>query len=195
MNEAAMSGAVDLPEALTRRERLELAWALVWPCALFDLVYSVILTQLRLSESQRQNWEEAIGIVWFFLFSTWVVRRTVRLEFTGFHLEVFRDDAMQGTRTMSYRESLSVAWLICWRSVLYMMPFILIAIVITIMITGWAVFVDQAHATSARSRPIEWVVGELAGFLIVYFWVARAAVVKRYARFSLGVSRAAAELG
>lgn len=85
VNEAAMSGAVDLPEALTRRERLELAWALVWPCALFDLVYSVILTQLRLSESQRQNWEEAIGIVWFFLFSTWVVRRTVRLEFTGFH--------------------------------------------------------------------------------------------------------------
>ena len=66
----------------------------------------------------------AAGILSFLLFSTWAVRRTVRLDFSGFHLLGIRDDAADGTRNMTYGESLSVAWLIHWRTFLVYLPLV-----------------------------------------------------------------------
>src|SRR5260370_37296568 len=87
-----------------------------------SLVYCLLRGQLRLSEAQLQVIDSILGILQFFFFTTWVVRRTVRLEFPGFHLAVLRGDAPDGTRKMSYGESLSVAWLICWRTNMISLP-------------------------------------------------------------------------
>src|SRR5258705_5188880 len=122
MNEAVMSGALEQPEQLSRAERLHLTWALVWPCALFSLAYGVLRGLLRLSEVQLQSMDQVFGFLGFFSFTTWVVRRTVRLDFPGFHLVVIRSDAPDGTRMMRYGESLSVAWLISWRTGIILLP-------------------------------------------------------------------------
>jgi hypothetical protein len=49
MNEAVISGALEQPEQLSGGERLQLTWALVWPCALLDVVYCLVRSQSRLT--------------------------------------------------------------------------------------------------------------------------------------------------
>lgn len=58
----------------------------------------------------------AVRLLLFFFFSTWVFRRTVRLNFPRFHLVVMRGSSGERTRAMKYGESLSVAWLLNWRA-------------------------------------------------------------------------------
>jgi hypothetical protein len=81
-----------------------------------SLVYCLLLGQLRLSELQVGSIGWVVGIFQVFFLGTWVVRRTVRLDFPAFHLVVVRGDAPERIRSMNYRESLSVNWLLCWRS-------------------------------------------------------------------------------
>lgn len=90
MGTAAMSGEMGWTWRLSRAERMELTWALAWPPAPFDLAYGVFRLLHVISEAQLQ----VLDFVWaapsFFVFSTWAVRRAVRLEFPGFHLMVLR---------------------------------------------------------------------------------------------------------
>src|SRR5260370_18189739 len=103
MNEAVMSGELEQPGQLSRAEQLQLTWALNWPCVLLGLVYCLLWGQLRLSEAQLLSIDLVLGILAFFLFTTWVVRRTVRLDFPGFRLLVIRGGAGEGARAMTYR--------------------------------------------------------------------------------------------
>src|ERR1700681_467927 len=79
-------------EQLGRAERLHLTWALTWPCMVLSLVYCSFysLMSLRLSELQLGSIGWVVGIIKLFLLGTWAVRRTVRLDFPGFHLVVVR---------------------------------------------------------------------------------------------------------
>jgi hypothetical protein len=178
MNEAVMSGEPGQPEPLRRVERLQLTWALAWPCALLGLVYFLLRGQLRLSEAQLHNIDQVFGILQFFLFTTWVVRRTVRLDFPGFHLLVVRGDAGEGTRTMSYCESLSVAWLISWRSSMFLLP---LYVAVTVL----------RQQPQELYRPLGWLSTSVAELLIFYVWIVKAALGKSYSRFSLRLDRSA----
>ncbi len=188
LNEAVMDGALEQPEQLSRAERLHLTWALAWPCALLSLVYGVLRGQLRLSEGQLQGLDQVFGILGFFLFTTWVVRRTVRLDFPGFHLVVIRGDAPDGTRMMRYSESLSVAWLITWRTMVILSPLLIAVIAV------WVRLHQQPHELSQELySPLGSLLTTLAELPIFYFWIVKAAVNKRYSRFSLRLERSAVE--
>jgi hypothetical protein len=188
MNEAVMSGALEPPEQLSRAERLHLTWALAWPCALLSLVYGVLRGQLRLSEEQLQGMDQVFGILVFFLFTTWVVRRTVRLNFPWFYLEVIRSDAPHGTRMMRYSESLSVAWLITWRTMVILLPLIIAVAAV------WVRLHQQPRELSQELySPLGSLLSTLAELPVLYFWIVKAAVNKRYSRFSLRLERSALE--
>jgi hypothetical protein len=173
------------PKPLSRAERIQLTWALVWPGALLNLAYVLLRSQLRGSETSLQiarinavleSIDGTVGALGFFLFSTWVVRRTVRLDFPEFHLLAIRAGAEGGNRTMMYRESLSVAWLLKWRTVMYSLPL------------GVAVFVLR-HGPPPQEwySPLNWLWISAAEILIFYLWIVNAALGKRYSDFSLGV--------
>ena len=163
-------------------ERLELAWALWWPCALWDLLQSLILDQLKLMHTLPQFSGSVAGILSFLLFSTWVVRRTVRLDFSGFHLFVIRDDTADGTRNLTYGESLSVAWLISWRTFLVYLP-VIVPVIVAILILRW------------KPQPMphyDWVEYPfilLLRLLILYAWIVKWALGKSYSGFSLRIDR------
>jgi len=177
MNEAVMTVRVQ-PEPLSRVERLQLTWALAWPCMLLGLVYLLVRSQLRLPEAQLSNIDQVVGILQFFLFTTWVVRRTVRLDFPRFHLLVIRAGAGEGTRTMSYRESLSVGWLICWRTSMFFLPLAVAMVVLRLQ-------------PQEMYRPLGWLLTSVAELLIFYVWIVNAALGKSYSGFSLRVDRSA----
>jgi hypothetical protein len=139
-------------------------------------VYYLLRGQLRLSEAQLQNIDPVYGILQFFLFATWVVRRTVRLDFPGFHLLVIRRDAGEGTRAMTYRESLSVAWLISWRSSMIFLP---------VFVAVWVVLRQQPQLYS----PFGWLWSTVAELLIFYVWIVKAALGKSYSGFALRLDR------
>ncbi len=178
MNEAVTSTERNQPEPLTRVERLQLTWALAWPCALLSLVYLLLRGQVRLSEPQLSNIDQVFGILQFFLFTTWVVRRTVRLDFPGFHLLVIRAGAGEETQTMSYRESLSVGWLICWRTSLFFLPLAVAMVVLR-------------RQPQELYHPLGWLLTSVVELLIFYTWIVKAALRKSYSGFSLRVDRSA----
>ena len=172
-----------MSETVSPAERLELAWALWWPSALWDLLHSLVLEQLKRMHLELQHGGSVVSILSFLLFSTWVVRRTVRLDFSGFHLLVIRDDAADGTRKMTYGESLSVAWLIGWRSFLVLLPVIVPAIAV-MAILGWY--------PQSWPQPLEWLwrLAILAlNFFIHYTWIVKWALGKSYSGFSLRIDR------
>jgi hypothetical protein len=168
---AVMSGEFDRTDEVGRAERLQLTWALAWPCIALSLVYCWLRSQMRLNESQLQGVDQVVGLLEFFLFTTWVVRRTVRLDFPGFHLRVIRRDAAAATRGMTYRESLSVAWLISWRTSLILSPVLV------------AVWVFQQQRPELYSLSV-WLWSSAAELLVFYFWIVRMALNKSYERFS-----------
>jgi len=119
MNESVVTGDLEQPKPPSRAEKLRLTRKLVGPSACLGLIlYSWLRDRMPLSVAL------VLGILLFFLFATWVVRLAVRMDFTGFRLLVIRGDGRDVTRTMSYRESLSVAWLMCWRASLLIMPLV-----------------------------------------------------------------------
>ena len=169
-----------MSETISPAERLQLAWALWWPCALWDFLQRLVLDQLKLMHTLPQFSGSLVGILSFLLFSTWVVRRTVRLDFFGFHLLLIRADAADGTRNMTYSESLSVAWLIGWRSFLVYLP-VFVPFGAAMFIWGW----------KPQPRPV-WVdysVGLVLNFIVLYAWIVKWALAKHYARFSLRIER------
>lgn len=108
------------PERLSPAVRLQLTWAVSWPCIALDLAYRLVESQSTLPKQEIQFIDVVFGILAFFLFSTWVVRRAVQLDYNGFHVVVLRAGGAEVGRTLTYRESLAVAWLISWRAGLIM---------------------------------------------------------------------------
>ena len=180
MNETVISAERQQIQPLTRTERLRLTWALAWPCVLVALVYGLLRGKVRLPETQLQVIDQVFGILEFFLFTTWVVRRTVRLDYPGFHLLVIRGNAGDATRTMSYRESLGVAWLISWRTGMFFLPLAVAMIVLR-------------QQPQVLYRPLGWLSTSVAELLVFYFWIVKAALGKQYARFSVRLDRSAPE--
>jgi hypothetical protein len=88
-------------------DRVRVAWALAWPCILYDLVFYHFA--IPRSSNHSIVWV-ATAIFGCLFFVPLVVRRTVRLEFPRLHLVVVRGWSGERTRTMTYRESLSVTW-------------------------------------------------------------------------------------
>jgi hypothetical protein len=174
--EAPAEGAVLQSERLSRTTRLRLAWALFWPCATLDLVWHLLRSQLRLAENQLGYIDAIVALLFFFFFSTWVVRRTVRLDFPEFHVAVIHHHGGPETSTMTYRESVSVAWLICWRS----------AVVVLIVAFLLAVVLRLRYDLNGA---MGWLWPSAAEFLIFYFWIIKAMVRKKYAGFSLRLDK------
>jgi hypothetical protein len=190
MNQAIMNEVIVAEQGsrLSRTERLQLAWALSWPCVLLLLVEDLLHGQLRLTETPLQSIDWVFCLIQLFVVTPWVVCRIVRLNFPGFHLLVVRGDAGEGTRTMSYRESLSVSWLMTWRSVVIFVLIFLAALVALAAVAG----------PESLRRPMEGMYGLLgfsgvsAGTLLInYLWIAKAALRKRYSGFSLRLDRSA----
>jgi hypothetical protein len=185
-NSISMTGALEQREQLSPNERLHIAWALVWPEALYYATYFAVRSQLHLSAAYLKGIDQTLDMLVFLLFSTWIIRRTVRTNFPGFRLLVVRRDAPEGTRRMSYRESLSVAWLISWR----------IAAILGVMAAAITLVAAIAIGLSSRWRPDWNANGALislcsmpAEFLVLYVWIANAAVNKTYRSFSLRLDR------
>ena len=106
---------VTSPDHLSSRHRWQVAWALAWPCFLFDLLlWLVTMGALRryLDEELAESIYIICTVLSFFLIAPRIVRRTVRLNFPDFHLVAVRRSGGGETRAISYRESLSVAWLV-----------------------------------------------------------------------------------
>jgi hypothetical protein len=184
-NSISTIGALDQPERLSSSERLQISWALVWPGALYSATYFVVRSQLHLSAVHLEAIDQVVGLLVFFLFSTWVVRRTVRMNFPGFRLLVVRRDAAEGARRMSYRESLSVAWLIGWR-----LAAILSAIAVAITLgAGIAFGFASCWRPDLKESPLIDLCTAPAEFLILYVCLVKATVNKTYAHFSLRVDR------
>jgi hypothetical protein len=167
MNETVMAGELEQPQPLSRAERRQLTNKLGGPCAVLGLVlYCLLRSRLPLSVAL------VLGILLFFLFATWVARLTVRWDFTGFRLLVIRGNAGEGTRTMSYRESLSVAWLICWRSSLFFLPLVAALLLL-----------PQENVRLAYWVPLGLAI--VSEHLILYVWIVEAALGKSYSGFSI----------
>ena len=130
-----LSGEIEEPVSLSRDERLQLTWALFWPCAIFSLVDWWVRIQFPFSI--------AIGGL---ICSTWVVHRTVGLSFSGFYLVVVRSSGEE-TRAMNYRESLKVNWLICWRTIVVLGFFgLAVALVLRAFRGGHQLFMDAVSS-------------------------------------------------
>jgi hypothetical protein len=184
-NSISMIGVLEQPERLSPTERLQVSWALVWPGALYSATYFAVRSQLHLSAVHLEAIDQVLSTLVFFLFSTWVVRRTVRMNFPGFRLLVVRKDAPEGTRQMSYRESLSVAWLIGWR----------LAAILGVMAAAITLLAGIAFGFAACWRPdltdssVIDLCSTPAEFLILYVCIVQAALNKTYANFLLRVDR------
>jgi hypothetical protein len=78
---------------------------------------------------------------------------------------------------MNYRESLSVTWLICWRTWLIFLPFTIAAAVLLQTRQG-------LYNQLVWSLP-GWLCNSVAELLIFYIWIVPAPLGKRYSGFSL----------
>ena len=177
-----ITGAVEQPERLSPAARWQITWALVWPASCLALAYSLLRSHLPLSATLLEDMDDVLDILALFLFHTWVIRRTVRLNFPGFHLLVIRASAPEGTRAMTYRESLSVVWLITWRLAAIGGVMALVAGIAVGVASRWRPEVDL-------NSPLAALCASAAELLLFYVWLVSAALNKTYARFSLRLDR------
>ena len=126
------------------------------------------------------------------LFSPWIVRRTVHFDFPRFHLVVIRGQNGGTTRAINYGESLSVAWLLIWRTDMIMsIVHGLVSTSVWLVRGARPVLFDSNYITLPGVLGILRVVlQEALGLLVFLLWVNRAAIKKNYARFSLRIERA-----
>jgi hypothetical protein len=170
-------------------DRLQLAWTLAWPCAFVDLTYELTKDHLGLPGHIKGGVIDlVVRLLLFFFFSTWVVRRTVRLSFPRFHLVVVRGNSGERTRAMKYRESLSVAWLLNWRATAMTLG-IIVPILVAVVIVRGALPADRpSDLLGLLGRFGSFGVGLLMEVLI-FSLMLKAAIRKDYAGFSLGLER------
>jgi hypothetical protein len=174
-------------EQLSYAERFQLAWALIWPCAAFSLLYWLARGFLGFSRQQFTSVDLSVGLVQLLFFSPWVVRRTVRFDFPRFHLVVVRSQNGETTRAIGYSESLSVAWLLIWRTdVIMSVVHGLVSTSVWQVCGARPVFFDLNYVTLPGVLGIlRLVLQEALGLLVFLLWVNKAAIKKNYSGFSL----------
>lgn len=179
-------------EQLSYADRFQLAWVLMWPCAAFSLMYWLARSFLGFSRQQFTLFDLSVGLVHVFFFSPWIVRRTVHFDFPRFHLVVIRGQNGGTTRAINYGESLSVAWLLIWRTDMIMsIVHGLVSTSVWLVRGARPVLFDSNYITLPGVLGILRVVlQEALGLLVFLLWVNRAAIKKNYARFSLRIERA-----
>jgi hypothetical protein len=112
---------------LSYRERLRVAWELVWPGAAIEAGWAVFQFG---SGVQSSTVETIYLMAGFFLISPWIIRRAVRVPYPGFRFLTVNDP--EGiVRPMAYGQSMRVFWLLGWRtlalSILALIPVSLVA--------------------------------------------------------------------
>ena len=183
---------VTSPDHLSSRHRWQLAWALMWPALAFNLLLWLLVTvgadRRYLDEQLTESINFICTVLFLFLIAPWIIRRTVRLNFADFHLVAIRRPGGGETRAISYRESLSIAWLLNWRG-----SAVVLVLLGAIFLALWAL----RGAPPGRSQLpgmsivpgftgfIELVVGNLLVLLLFYLWLVSAAVRKTYSDFVL----------
>ena len=188
MNEMVMTAelAKDEPASLSPIERVQFAWALLWPVTLFGIAQCLVQGQSWLSDTQLQIAKWVFGTPSYFYLTAWAVRRTVRMDFPGFRLMVMRGYTGEGSRKMTLGESLSVAWLITWRSTLIFCLFYFPGIAVLGAYGGGDAVRRQILALSEVQGFLLTFVAE---FLIFYLWIVNPLLRKRYRGFSLKIER------
>ena len=81
-----------------------MAWELTWPMALIDFTMVVIIHGFFNAEGETADSLWALAS--FFTISPWVVRRALRIEYSGWSIQP----------RLNYQQSLKVMWLLMWRS-------------------------------------------------------------------------------
>lgn len=175
--EQTLPGAYPRPERLNPAVRMQLTWAVSWPCILLDLAYKLVASQSTLPKETIGYAGLLFGILTFFFFSTWVVRRAVQLDYQGFHLVVLRAGGAEIGRTLDYRESLAVSWLIGWRSG--------VVLAVTAVLAG--VLLQKADIGDGLTG---WVWTSALDLLLFYAWLMEAMLRKNYAGFNLRIQAA-----
>ncbi|MCS7023881.1 MAG: hypothetical protein NZV14_03690 [Bryobacteraceae bacterium] len=96
---------------LTFRERMQLAWRLVWPAVVLDVIWSTVVYQIYGTIPPKA--ELLFVIFYLILIAPWLVRRMMRGRYAGFRLLTLVDGK---EAPMGYTESFKVMWLLSWRT-------------------------------------------------------------------------------
>jgi hypothetical protein len=113
----------------------------------------------------------------------------VGLDFPRFHLVVISNQSGQTTRAIRYRDSLSVAWLLIWRTAVIAASVQgLLFAAIWMMRGSRPVFPDRTYLTLPGFLAL--LQNEVLSLLIFFISVNKAAIRKTYRHFSLRVEPA-----
>jgi len=176
------------PQSLPPRPRWELAWALVWPSFLIDfLVWLLIVAVVRpyTNEASTQMLSLLYSPLTVFLILPWIVRRAMRLNFDGFHVVAIRGPGGEPTQSITYGESLGIAWLLMWRtSVLGLLLFAAGLFAYSVL---RSIPPNYSRITAAVPTLPELAFGSLFALVLFRVWLVPAAIRKSYSRFQLQV--------
>lgn len=159
-------------------EKLQLTWAVTWPCIALDMTLRPL--RLYIADSFPANSIE-LGFFLFavFVLGPWVVRHVVRLNFADFHLAVIRHGSLNYRRDMNYKESLAVVWLLSW-------PPLLVALL-------FAMIHAAIFGNSMFGQGLTLAVKVATGIIFQACWLNKAMTQKIYAHFCLVIRRAGAD--
>ena len=90
---------------------------------------------------------------------------------------------------MSYRESLTVTWLICWRTAVILVLFGGMSAALYYELVLGLKFSDWSKQSQDQFSLGGWLWGSAAEVAFYYFYIVRKALTKRYAGFSLRLDR------
>ena len=169
------------------RDRIRLTWSFLWPSytagVVLDLLKPLIADDKSTGNAVAYYVVEFPILLFFF---TWAIRRAVRLEYPRFHMVVIHGRERVKTRLMSYREGLSVAWLLNWRAGALSL-FVIAPIV--------GIFFMAFGGGFLKYWPLG-IVGKVwsAGFallaqIVVYSLIVESAFLKKYSGFSLDLEK------
>ena len=171
-----------LSDSLSSRHRWQLAWALVWPSFAFNLLSLLLAIGVvrRYFDKPVEDIYSACGtLLSLFVIGPWIVRRAMRINFPDFHLVAIRKAEGGETRALSYRESLSLAWLLSWRCGA------IFGIVVGLICWAWWAFWGAWPPQRVGAIPeiVSLMAGNLFILALFYLWLVSAAIRKSYSDF------------
>lgn len=175
--------AVDrISQQLSAGERLAVAWALLWPEVVAEMLVHPIVHGLAATGLSFGTLDLFDAGLRFFVVSPWVVRRAFALSYSGFRFEVVRKTGEMGMR---YGDGLAVVWLFLVRTAL------IVLVAGVPMMLAWK-FAGGAFDLSAHGSLSRDLLGTLSAIPIVLalsMWLVGTAVRKQYQNFSIRVYR------